>query len=213
MRTPPASPLDEGAAPAGYRAKARRAWAGCSQREGQHGHSERRGGHVSSDNYYLIRRAGGRYGVSMEFASDDLGDDRGPVAAAIQPVRATRAVDDPHVRWFDDLDDARAFAHGEYSEYGVTEDIKSDWTGDTRAARLARAAAQLLEIDEGMYDWDLLESHHNANEVVVWMGDMKVTVQAPTMQQAHDFTDWLWVTSPGALARTEADKTAAAARG
>lgn len=55
---------------------------------------------MSSDTYWLIRKIGGRYGVSLESAS-------GPTAT------------DQFTRWFDSFFAAATYANSEYSEYGI----------------------------------------------------------------------------------------------
>lgn len=57
---------------------------------------------MSSDNFYLIWKKDGKYGVQMEFMSDD-----GPYEH-----RATAVL-------FDTLEAAVSHASSEYSEYGV----------------------------------------------------------------------------------------------
>ena len=57
---------------------------------------------MSSDNYMLIRKVGQRFGVTMEFASDEVIDF------------------EKRARWFATADDAIRYASGEYTEYGMT---------------------------------------------------------------------------------------------
>lgn len=70
---------------------------------------------MSSDNFYLIRKIGGRYVVDMGFMSDD-----GP-----QPPP------DKYSRWFDTFGQAALYANSEYSEYGIVlGDGLTDYGGD-----------------------------------------------------------------------------------
>lgn len=66
---------------------------------------------MSADNYYLIRRLGTRFVVSCCFASDTYDTPTGE-----RPI-------EPHDKVCDTLDAAREYAVGEYSEYGVREDV------------------------------------------------------------------------------------------
>jgi len=58
---------------------------------------------MGSDNYMLIRKVDERYGVTMEFASEDEVRDFGRRA-----------------RWFSTLDAAVRFASRKRTEYGIT---------------------------------------------------------------------------------------------
>lgn len=95
---------------------------------------------MSADNYYLIRRVGTRYAVTSESESALVDAPEGsPLARALNATAVTTPLDDPSLAWFDDLAAARAYAYGQYSEYGVREDTERDAAGDTAAARLRDA--------------------------------------------------------------------------
>ena len=73
----------------------------------------------SSDNYLLIRRASGRFGVSDESASNAEHAEEHPVGALFHPS----TIDSPRIRWHDTLEAARRDAHSSYSESLASCDI------------------------------------------------------------------------------------------
>jgi hypothetical protein len=64
---------------------------------------------MSADNYYRIHRAGGRYFVTCDFASDENWPSTGDILESGRPIH-----------WYDTLEEAQEYAYSEYSEYGVT---------------------------------------------------------------------------------------------
>lgn len=68
---------------------------------------------MSADNYMLIRKIGGRFAVTMEFASDD------------EPGSVQYEPDEDGImqtRWFDTAEDALTYARSEWTEYGIEFD-------------------------------------------------------------------------------------------
>lgn len=65
---------------------------------------------MSADNYIVIRKDGPGYRAEMRSASIEYADD--------EPL------DGP---WFATLEEARAYAEGEYTEYGVVCDFPVEW--------------------------------------------------------------------------------------
>jgi hypothetical protein len=156
---------------------------------------------MSSDNYYLIRRAGPKYAVSMEFASAEPDPPADPtsLAAVLDELTFPTPIDDESVKLFDDLDAAREYAHSSYSEYGVTERIDEDSANDTRFFRLTTAASRASELaPEGSEC--MRENHHTDASVTLYWGPYTVQVTAPSFEQACDLAEWLEVVRPSALA-------------
>lgn len=153
----------------------------------------------SSDNYLLIRRASGRFGVSDESASNAEHAEEHPVGALFHPS----TIDSPRIRWHDTLEAARRDAHGSYAEYGVIEAIDPDHTGDTFATRLATVAAAL----EGTYVEELRTNGHEGCDATLHPGDVAVTVASPAgdWERVCEYTSWLSATTSEMLARTGSD--------
>lgn len=70
---------------------------------------------MSADNYMLIRPHGGKFVVTMEFASDD----------APEPVEKATLVYRGYTRVFDTIEEARDYAYGKRTEYGVTDETET----------------------------------------------------------------------------------------
>lgn len=149
---------------------------------------------MSSDNFYLIRRAGDRYAVSMEFASDEE-DAEHPAGRLDFP----QPIDSPRIAWFDDHTAAVDYAFSKYSEYGVSDKSDSDQASDTRAERLSVVATELA------LRYELESMSWNEGSVVMDFGPVTVTIAqnadtAGTKDQTRDLAEWIMATAPEALA-------------
>jgi hypothetical protein len=149
---------------------------------------------MSSDNYYLVRRVGERFLVSMEFASND--DVEGRLASAIVAVNTPRPIESEAVRWFDSESEAVEAAGKHYAEYGVVVDVERDASGDTFVERLAACA--VAYDDELDADWEFAAK--DGDKVVVGVGPFEVTISAKDGVNPGDYADWLVATTPRALA-------------
>jgi hypothetical protein len=152
---------------------------------------------MSSDNYHLIRRAGNRWALTDESASNADEADTDPVVALWHPT----PIDSPRVRWFDDLDAARAAAANSYAEYGTVEALHDDATDDTFANRLAAVAGSI----DGTYCEHLRSNDHAAKTATLHLGDVTVTIAAADPDRADawdrvcEYTTWVSATAPGGL--------------
>lgn len=125
-------------------------------------------GHMSSDNYILIRRVGRRWAVSNESASseNDRDPETDPVGYAVANLHATSAVDSPWVETYDSEEEAFAAASGEYSEYGVSGPDGVDHVHDTAAARRDAVRAALAS-DERYGGVAMIENNRDSGTGVV----------------------------------------------
>ena len=138
---------------------------------------------MSSDNYYLIRRAGERYAVTNESESARMDlDSEVPLEKAIAGLYSPAPIDSRRVAWFDDESAASAHAHGKYSEYGVESDTATDSSEDTFASRLTRVLQAVASL---VPDGDLVQSnHHEANAVTLHWGPYDIRIDAPSFRAA-----------------------------
>lgn len=137
---------------------------------------------MSADNFHLIRRAGDRFVVTMEFAADREGT--GAVASALA---GPAPVDDRSAVWFDSLDDARDYCDDDWTEYGIVEDVDGDASDDTLVARLV-AVARVLE-ERCPMSGPCFE----ASQVTLQFGETVVSVTGP---DAWAVGEWLAATAP-----------------
>lgn len=147
---------------------------------------------MSSDNYFLIRRVGGRFAVSMEFASDaNVFDQVPPCLSGSTPI------DSPRIIWFDDLNLARDYTFGEYTEHGVVEDLTWDHWEDTLARRYLKAARLLS------WDFDLVGISYNGDGSVRLDLNNGLKVEISSSQNVVADIDnllaWFEATTPQAL--------------
>jgi hypothetical protein len=142
---------------------------------------------VSSDNLYLIRRSGLRYGVSMEFASSRPDpDETNPLVQAVGRFDYPTPLNSKSVHWFDSEAEALAYAHSEYSEYGVENDTDVDSAGDTRLARIEALLSAVSPLGDGM----MRENDHENSAVILHMGPCKVRVEGATFDDASALAGW-----------------------
>jgi hypothetical protein len=138
---------------------------------------------MSSDNFYLIRRAGTRYAVTdesesarMELSSED------PMTSALAGLSSPAPIDSLRIAWFDDESAASTYAHGEYSEYGVETDTSTDASTDTYASRLARLLRTVAAL---VPDGSVVQSnHHEANAATLHWGPYDIRVDGPSFEAA-----------------------------
>lgn len=144
---------------------------------------------MSADNYFLIRRANGRFGVSMESASDDDGH-----VSAVGHLTTPCPIDHPSLVWFDSHDEAIAYGDSQYSEYGIYDESEVDSSRDTFRARLQR----FLTNDAhrvSMRGWT-----RTPDGLCFKMPTgVTVTVAGGTDEDRFEFVDWLMLTDPDGL--------------
>jgi len=158
---------------------------------------------MSADNFYLIRRVGSRYAVTMEFASSDpdLDPDASLLARATAKLFYPTPIDGASVRWFDSLALACTYADAQYSEYGTQESLATDAANDTFAARLTAAARELVrDFPEESLEVSFAQNHHADETVELHVGDAFITISAPTFDEAFALSNWITATLPGSLA-------------
>jgi hypothetical protein len=142
---------------------------------------------VSSDNFYLVRRAGERYAVSMEFASSVPDHDpRSALDDAVARFYYPTPIDSPNLVWFDSAPAALDYAHGEYSEYGVDTDTSADSAGDTRMSRLIALLGAITPFAEGIGQ---VNDHENS-AVTLQRGSFQVKVTADSFDEASAIAGW-----------------------
>jgi len=150
---------------------------------------------MSADNLYRIRRAGKRYLVHMEFLSNDefMGEE-GSLDERVFNLTSAPPIDSDRVRWFDTLAEARAWARGEWSEYGVIEDIKEDSSWDTASGRRDRINAEFVAAGVGEIDY----AGGIDGEVELEFGGCSVVVRAggSGVVTPQMIADWLLANQP-----------------
>lgn len=153
---------------------------------------------MSADNYFLIRRVGTRYALSMEFESArvDLDESTGEFDRALAEMGATSPIDAPGITWFDDLDAARVAAAEEYSEYGTSEDVERDAVGDTWAGRLSRLARLAETAGFDTRGW----SHEDGALTMILDNGLRVRVEG-AREALDQWLAWQEFVAPSAIVR------------
>jgi hypothetical protein len=138
---------------------------------------------VSGDNFFLIRRAGSRYAVSSESASEATRrEDPVWLARSVALFFTPTPIDAPQLVWFDDEDAAVAYAKGGDLECDVRVDTHSDSSHDTQSSRVDPLMHGIASIvpPEGV----VRSNHPDNNAVTLHIGEYQVRVDGPTFLDA-----------------------------